>query len=272
MSGCSIEPENENNNDELFFVLLKNFGTRVNTNSRGLNTEFVSLYTNDIDVEVKLVEFITSTNETILSSHVSEQGYNYGKFIHAGYDNESFDTINIQRINLKTDQGDFYLDVDIESMITIDNNVSEDLIELNRYSLIFLDFTFEDNFKLDIGIDLLKDEIILKDVQLYNQNDYPSNIEVEEIYINGVQFVGNTTQFKYNSGELIMKISLSDYYIGNYVFEITYSYEGVEYTTYTSAISINLSVDETNILNSDFKNRVDEYLNGEYNYEFNKKD
>ena len=77
--------------------------------------------------------------------------------------------------------------------------------------------------------------------------------------------------FSYNEGLIELRISMTDYYLGYYVYKITYQYDNTSYYMYTSAISVNLSVDEMNIQQETFFNRLQEYIGGELSNEFTKK-
>jgi hypothetical protein len=274
--GCQNQKDNNDDTlvDDVKILLLNTYGERIKTESLGLNTEYLTIYVSDPTIDITNVLFTTKTNLTFEQNHLqSEEVTNLGKFFHVGYDNPDFSYFEISRIEISTSIGTYTLDTSISTMIESDDTkpINIDVIDIDIYDLVFLDDTLNDDFKFSIDLNLLSDNVIIKNIELLNNNLYPESLMINNVFINGVAFESGNDDFTYNEGVINLRIALTDYYLGHYAFRVTYQYDGQTFQATTSAMSVILSVDENKLQDEAFNQRLQTYINGNLANEFEKK-
>jgi len=260
--------------NEVTILLLNTYGERVKTKPIGLNTEYITVYIDDTGVYISDVKFTTKYGLTFNFDHVtSETVSDLGKFYHIGYDNPDFSYLDISEIEISTNIGNYIVETNIQTMTekAVDEPSGIDIIGIDQYDLVFLDDTLVDDYRFSIDLSLLEDNVSIQNIELFNSDHYPSGVMIENVWINNDEFEVGNESLSYNEGILNFNITMTDYYLGHYVFKVTYQYESNTYYTYTSALSIILSVDEYKLQETSFNNRLQEYIDGNLASEFVKK-
>lgn len=276
LCGCTEGNNNNGKNKKIQTELryLVKYGDWNITNGLGVGTTMLTFYTNNQQLEIEKFIFVINNNYVEIRK-ISEIKFDKGKFIYVALDQDK--VYSISKIRVNTNQGEFVLDtVDINTKYT--PNCSQEsceaaYINLDDAKTYPLDIFFEDNISLSFNLHIKQEKVKILNIELYEQNKYPSDLNIKNIYINGALFIPNERDYYYKAESIKIDVFLSKYLLGNYTFKITYQVNNNTYILYTSPITIDTLGDLELTKNLEpYLSLITKYIGDELSYAFTKKD
>lgn len=252
LSSCSNNNEEKLSSEESFkassttIQYIKINGKQINSTSIGLSTEFFSFYSNNPDLEVNSSTFELEKAVKQDCTNISVQSYDGGTLIECGFDFESevfgITSYKVNKIELDTNCGIFYVNPKYESVdLEIDSSKYSDIFRMgpkHELSISEMNPVDSSNYpSLNCRLEILTDDVLIKDIELANKEYFPSDLIINDVFLNGVKFEKNS-DFIYNESPLNINVNLNKFYIGDYNFKITYVYNNTENFIYTAPQSI----------------------------------